>query len=115
MTPAGDDASLGEFTPAFLWLLRDFYLKLEEEGHKVGLGPLLVLLLDSAVVKAASQRRPSGGHTTFSQPLLLLSHCRANSSDLQISAKDYLETALHPVDGDGPSVKAKNDIRASIK
>lgn len=33
--PAGDDASLGEFTPAFLWLLRDFYLKLEEDGHKV--------------------------------------------------------------------------------
>lgn len=27
---------LGDFTPAFLWLLRDFYLRLEEEGRKVG-------------------------------------------------------------------------------
>ncbi|KAJ9506005.1 hypothetical protein QJQ45_016718 [Haematococcus lacustris] len=62
----GDDASLGEFTPSFLWLLRDFYLKLEEDGHK-------------------------------------------------ISAKEYLETALHPVDGEGASVKAKNEIRSSIK
>jgi len=63
----GDDASLGEFTPAFLWLLRDFYLKLEEEEGR------------------------------------------------KISARDYLETALAPVAGEGPSVKAKNDIRASIK
>ncbi|KAJ9517470.1 hypothetical protein QJQ45_024931 [Haematococcus lacustris] len=62
----GDDASLGEFTPSFLWLLRDFYLKLEEDGHK-------------------------------------------------ISAKEYLETALHPVDGEGASVRAKNEIRSSIK
>jgi hypothetical protein len=34
---------------------------------------------------------------------------------MQISAKDYLETALHPVTGEGPSVAAKNEIRASIK
>ena len=26
---------LAEFTPSFLWLLRDFYLSLEEDGHKV--------------------------------------------------------------------------------
>ena len=32
--PAGNER-LGDFTPAFLWLLRDFYLKLEEEGVKV--------------------------------------------------------------------------------
>ncbi len=25
---------LGDFTPAFLWLLRDFYLRLEEEGGR---------------------------------------------------------------------------------
>lgn len=37
MPPAGDDGSLGEFTPSFLWLLRDFYLKLEEENRKVRL------------------------------------------------------------------------------
>jgi hypothetical protein len=32
---AGDLDSLSEFAPSFLWLLRDFYLKLEEDGHKV--------------------------------------------------------------------------------
>lgn len=32
-----DNKQLHEFTPAFLWLLRDFYLKLEDEhGRKVG-------------------------------------------------------------------------------
>ena len=34
---------------------------------------------------------------------------------LQISAKDYLETALLPVPGSGASVEAKNSIRSSIK
>lgn len=29
------DAELAEFNPAFLWLLRDFYLELEEDGRKV--------------------------------------------------------------------------------
>lgn len=34
--PATDDAyELRSFTPSFLWLLRDFYLDLEEDGHKV--------------------------------------------------------------------------------
>jgi hypothetical protein len=33
---AGENESeLAEFTPAFLWLLRDFYLTLEEDGHQV--------------------------------------------------------------------------------
>lgn len=36
---AADDAyELRSFTPSFLWLLRDFYLDLEEDGHKVGAG-----------------------------------------------------------------------------
>ncbi len=30
---AGDE--LREFTPSFMWLLRDFYLQLEEEGRKI--------------------------------------------------------------------------------
>jgi hypothetical protein len=30
-----DAEALGEFTPSFLWLLRDFYLKLEEDGRQV--------------------------------------------------------------------------------
>jgi hypothetical protein len=30
-----DATALGEFTPSFLWLLRDFYLKLEEDGRQV--------------------------------------------------------------------------------
>ena len=29
------DRDLGGFTPAFLWLLRDFYLELEEDGRQV--------------------------------------------------------------------------------
>lgn len=32
----------------------------------------------------------------------------------QITARDYLETALRPVSGSGPSVAAKNGIRSSI-
>lgn len=33
---SGSDASeLGEFTPSFMWLLRDFYLQLEEDGRKI--------------------------------------------------------------------------------
>lgn len=32
----------------------------------------------------------------------------------QITPRDYLETALRPVSGTGPSVAAKNGIRASI-
>lgn len=33
-----DSAELASFTPAFLWLLRDFYLRLEEDGRQVGGG-----------------------------------------------------------------------------
>lgn len=32
---AEDAHELRSFTPSFLWLLRDFYLDLEEDGHKV--------------------------------------------------------------------------------
>ena len=62
----GGPEKLGDFTPAFLWLLRDFYLRLEDEGK-------------------------------------------------QVTARDYLETALLPVGGSGASVKSKNEIRDSIK
>lgn len=31
-----DETELAAFTPAFLWLLRDFYLRLEEDGRQVG-------------------------------------------------------------------------------
>ena len=31
------EEDLASFTPSFLWLLRDFYLSLEEEGHSVEL------------------------------------------------------------------------------
>lgn len=30
-----DETELAAFTPAFLWLLRDFYLRLEEDGRQV--------------------------------------------------------------------------------
>jgi len=62
----GGDWELGEFAPSFIWLLRDFYLNLEEDGRAV-------------------------------------------------TPRDYLETALRPVSGTGPSIEAKNQIRASIK
>lgn len=32
-----------------------------------------------------------------------------------VTPRDYLETALRPVSGSGPSVESKNQIRASIK
>ncbi|MEW5312047.1 MAG: hypothetical protein WDW38_003708 [Sanguina aurantia] len=32
---AEEGQELGEYAPAFLWLLRDFYLKLEEDGRKI--------------------------------------------------------------------------------
>lgn len=32
---AADASELASFTPSFLWLLRDFYLKLEEDGQQV--------------------------------------------------------------------------------
>ena len=38
---AGGDDELSQFTPAFLWLLRDFYLALEEAGRKVSPGEYL--------------------------------------------------------------------------
>ena len=38
---AGDDDELSQFTPSFLWLLRDFYLALEEDGRKVSPGEYL--------------------------------------------------------------------------
>ena len=41
MCAAGDDDELSQFTPAFLWLLRDFYLALEEDGRKVSPGEYL--------------------------------------------------------------------------
>ncbi|EFN59494.1 hypothetical protein CHLNCDRAFT_56782 [Chlorella variabilis] len=61
-----DSTELASFTPAFLWLLRDFYLRLEEEGRAV-------------------------------------------------TPRDYLETALQPLQGSGRAVEAKNQIRESIK
>lgn len=33
------EAELADFTPSFLWLLRDFYLTLEEDGRQVGKNP----------------------------------------------------------------------------
>lgn len=32
---SADPSELAAFTPSFIWLLRDFYLKLEEDGHTV--------------------------------------------------------------------------------
>ncbi|KAI5066016.1 hypothetical protein GOP47_0018640 [Adiantum capillus-veneris] len=60
------NAELGQFSPVFLWLLRDFYLDLTEE-------------------------------------------------DKRISPRDYLESALQPIAGDGKAIAAKNEIRDSIR
>jgi hypothetical protein len=36
LTPQSDARELASFTPSFLWLLRDFYLRLEDEhGQQV--------------------------------------------------------------------------------
>jgi hypothetical protein len=50
---AGDLDSLSEFAPSFLWLLRDFYLKLEEDGKKVspqGLTQLFKLAIQCVLI-----------------------------------------------------------------
>lgn len=60
------NAELGQFSPVFCWLLRDFYLDLSEE-------------------------------------------------DKRISPRDYLESALQPISGDGKAIAAKNEIRDSIR
>eukprot|EP00959_Pyramimonas_sp_CCMP1952_P401516 8413219-Pyramimonas_sp.AAC.1 len=60
-----DSMELGRFSPYFLWLLRDFYLDLSEDGH-------------------------------------------------QITAKDYLETALRKVPPISEAAVSKNKIRESI-
>ncbi|CAM6095658.1 unnamed protein product [Calypogeia fissa] len=59
-------AELGQFSPLFLWLLRDFYLDLQEQGRR-------------------------------------------------ITPRDYLESALVPVQGAGKAIAAKNEIRESIR
>ncbi len=41
MCAAGEADELSQFTPAFLWLLRDFYLALEEDGRAVSPGEYL--------------------------------------------------------------------------
>ncbi|KAG0631284.1 hypothetical protein M758_1G241000 [Ceratodon purpureus] len=60
------EAELGRFSPLFVWLLRDFYFDLSDDGHK-------------------------------------------------ISPRDYLESALQPIQGTGKAAVAKNEIRNSIK
>lgn len=57
---------LGRFSPLFVWLLRDFYFELSDDGHK-------------------------------------------------ITPRDYLESALQPIPGNGKAVASKNEIRNSIK
>ncbi|KAH7441901.1 hypothetical protein KP509_03G061100 [Ceratopteris richardii] len=59
-------AELGQHSPVFLWLLRDFYLDLSEEGERV-------------------------------------------------SPRDYLESALQPIAGEGRAIAARNEIRDSIR
>uniref|UniRef100_A0A1J3I2B1 Interferon-induced guanylate-binding protein 2 n=1 Tax=Noccaea caerulescens TaxID=107243 RepID=A0A1J3I2B1_NOCCA len=59
-------SELGQFSPIFVWLLRDFYLDLVEDNRK-------------------------------------------------ISPRDYLEIALRPVQGSGGDIRAKNEIRDSIR
>lgn len=59
-------AELGQYSPIFLWLLRDFYLELAEDGRRV-------------------------------------------------TPREYLESALQPMQGSGKAVAAKNEIRESIR
>ncbi|KAI5059872.1 hypothetical protein GOP47_0024292 [Adiantum capillus-veneris] len=59
-------AELGQYSPIFLWLLRDFYLELAEDGRR-------------------------------------------------ITPREYLESALQPMSGNGKAIAAKNEIRESIR
>lgn len=58
---SGNDESLGEFAPKFLWLLRDFYLKLEEEGHKVRRARWRGALVDTVSLSSATGGRYKTG------------------------------------------------------
>ncbi|GBF94948.1 hypothetical protein Rsub_07449 [Raphidocelis subcapitata] len=79
-------AELRRFTPSFLWLLRDFYLRLEDENGR-----------------QARARRAAG---------LLAGLSRRRGV---VSAREYLESALTPAPGPGAAAAAKNAVRASIK
>ncbi|MCO5582076.1 hypothetical protein L7F22_035967 [Adiantum nelumboides] len=59
-------AELGQYSPIFMWLLRDFYLELAEDGRR-------------------------------------------------ITPREYLESALQPMSGNGKAIAAKNEIRESIR
>ncbi|KAJ8458516.1 hypothetical protein OPV22_031442 [Ensete ventricosum] len=59
-------SEIGQFSPVFVWLLRDFYLDLSEDNRK-------------------------------------------------ITAREYLEIALRPMQGGGRDLLAKNEIRESIR
>lgn len=59
-----DQRELGEFTPSFLWLLRDFYFDLEEDGRKVSAREYLETALmpasgSGAAIEAKNQIRNS--------------------------------------------------------
>jgi hypothetical protein len=61
-SPQTDARELSGFTPAFLWLLRDFYLKLEDEqGHQVGFHWGHTCHVVSHVVNRRHQRVQLGG------------------------------------------------------
>ena len=98
---AGEDSQddLAGFTPAFLWLLRDFYLSLEEDA-------------------GGQARLPQGLKQHVS--LLACHLSRAGAAQLlapvhlQASPKDYLETALKPVKGSTAAAEAKNQVEMLV-
>lgn len=133
---ADDATELSGFTPAFLWLLRDFYLDLEEDGRKVQntnaaswmqppacsshmlsihlshctSGASRMPAASSSIhqspgSKAAASTSPHAfGVWPCSYPVLNQHHC------LQVSPREYLETALSPAAGSGAGVEAKNQV-----
>ena len=138
------DRDLGGFTPAFLWLLRDFYLELEEDGRQVEwkslirqLVYLFYLILYSFSILPKKQDKIGHAHICFcrlsSRTPQLGPHLWDQSEKgvercaccgrlswpccclfLQITPKDYLEQALLPTTGSGHGAEMKNKVRALV-
>lgn len=94
---AGEGQSeLAEFNPAFLWLLRDFYLDLEEDGRKVVSLPLSCCEYSTFLVN-----KPLAASRVLS---------KVGSLAVQLTPREYLETVLTSLRGEGTAVEAKNKV-----
>ena len=108
---AGEDEEneLANFTPAFLWLLRDFYLTLEEDGRQARPCSPQCKWASKHLISASRQGMPRALAACFTRRSELRAYPRAVPA--QLTPREYLETALRPVPGSGRAVEAKNAVR----